>query len=109
MEFEQTDDERGYCRRSVRLLEDGSLRIEGHDMGGGVEDFWGQGLDEYEFYRTVPPDGVQSLREILGLEADDDLLGDLHARFGRPGGTYELEQLLQAHGIHTEFWSRVGH
>ncbi len=108
MTFEQSDDERGFCRRSVSLLDDGSLQIEGHDLGRGVENFWGSGLDEYEFSRTVPPDGVIRLRAILDLGDGDDLLGTLHARYGRPGGTRELEQLLRDRGIESQFWNRVG-
>jgi hypothetical protein len=108
MTLEQTDDERGFSRRSVRLLEDGGLRIEGHDMGPGVEAFWGVGLDEYEYARTVLADRVVRLRRVPGLAARDDLLGALHDRYGHPGGTRELEELFVAHGIETEFWNRVG-
>ena len=47
--------------RSVRLhLEsDGAIKIDAHDMGPAVKQFWDH--DDYEFSVTVPPEAVAQL------------------------------------------------
>lgn len=105
--LEWSNDEDNFVRRSVSLDPDGTLRIEGHDMGAGPEAFWGD--TEYEFERTVRPGDVERLRDVLGLGTGDDLIAVLAARFNGSGGSLRLEQLLKAEGIPSEFWSRIGH
>jgi hypothetical protein len=63
-------DERGWLRRELHAEEDGSLVIEGQDLGSGVSDFWGEGMGEYEFTRTVSPAAVAELRLSLGIGDD---------------------------------------
>lgn len=106
--LEQTDDDRGFSVRRVLFADDGGLTIEGHDLGPGVERFFGEGNTEYEFTRTVTPAGVARLREALALDPEADLAEELRRRFAHPGGSPELERTLQDHGIETTFWSRVG-
>lgn len=104
VDMENTRDERGSFYRALRLQEDGSLVIEGHDIGRGVSDFWGAESSEYEFARTVAPSAVAQLRVAAALD-DSNLLQALKSRFGT---TAELETFLSDHGIETTFWSRVG-
>lgn len=89
--------------RWVTLHDDGSLTIEGHDLGDTPRDALGGG--EYEFCRRVTPAGVARFRQVLGLPADAPLLPALRARFER---TADIEQALAEAHIDTDFWSRVG-
>lgn len=89
--------------RWVTLHDDGSLTIEGQDLGDVPEGILGG--REYEFCRRVSPAGVARFRETLGLAADEPLLPALRARFER---TDDIERALAAAGIDTDFWSRVG-
>lgn len=102
--MENTRDERGSFYRALRLQDDGSLVIEGQDLGRGVSDFWGDGLSEYEFARTVAPSDVAQLRAAAALD-DSNLLQALKSRFKT---TSALETFLSDHSIETTFWSRVG-
>lgn len=97
-------DKQGWLLRELHADEDGTLVIEGHDLGSGVSNAWGDGLTEYEFVRTVSPAAVAELR--LGLSiGDDPILEALGSRFET---TRALEAYLEANGIETAFWSRVG-
>ena len=91
----------------MTLHDDGRLEIAGQDLGPKVEAFFGAGA-EYEFARSVAPEGVSRLREVLGVSADGDLLAAIRERFNGPGASHELEQVVAANGIESTFWSRVG-
>jgi len=91
--------------RAVTYDGDGTLRIEGHDLGPGVEDFWGSGYTEYEFERMLRPPEVERLRDLLGLGPGENLLEVLATRFE---ATSAIEKYLEEHGLESEFWSRVG-
>lgn len=97
------DDDNGTVLRAVTLASNGDLVIEGHDLGKGVEDFFGH--REYEFERRLSPPEVARLREVLGIAGDAELLPTIKERFAH---TSELEKLLVEHGIAGQFWSRVG-
>lgn len=97
-------DERGWYSRELHAEEDGTLTIEGHDLGSGVSNFWGDGMTEYEFTRTLSVAAVAQLRLSLGID-DTQLLEILRSRFET---THALEEYLEANGIETTFWSRVG-
>lgn len=103
VDFENRRDEAGLTRRSVHLDDDGSLTIEGHDLGDAVEQFWG--CREYEFERRIDLAGVARLRATLGVQDHQPLLEALRDRFA---STNELEDAIAASGIESEFWSRVG-
>ena len=94
---------KGTMLRVVRLTDDGGLMIEGHDLGGGVEQFFG--AYEYEFKKQFSSDAVARLRDLLGLESDDELLPTIKNRFTY---TDDLEEFLRDNGIEGKFWSRVG-
>ena len=96
-------DENGTVWRAVTLTDDGGLAICGHDLGRGVQDFFG--CNEYEFERRLSAPEAKALRELLTEPDDGDLLAAIAGRF--PSGT-GLEGFLEQHGIHGQFWSRVG-
>ena len=104
--IEESHDEKGTCVRTVRLTPEGALRLEGHDLGPFVKQFFG--YSEYEFVRRVSPSGVDQLRRALGLDADDDLITALADQFQGPGASNRLEKLLETEGIESEFWNRIG-
>jgi hypothetical protein len=94
------EDEGGRQSRTVTVDADGSLTIDGYDIGPAVEAFFGH--DDYEFHRTVPAEGVARLRAALGVAADGDLLAALQERFT---WTTQIEALLGELGVESEFWS----
>jgi hypothetical protein len=96
-------DENGTVWRAVTLNEDGSLAISGHDLGRGVERFFGCG--EYEFERLLSAPAVKALYELLTVPADADLLAAIADRFPSGSG---LEAFVRDHGIESQFWNRVG-
>jgi len=100
----QKSDEQGYFYRAIHLEDDGSLVIEGQDIGSGVGDFFGGENSEYEFFRTVRPQDVARLRRLADV-GDANLLDSLRDRFD---STRSLETFLEQHGIESDFWSRVG-
>ena len=85
------------------LAENGDLVISGHDIGPGVESFFGS--DEYEFVHTVPSDYVLPFLKILGATKVTDVLTALR-HFGGPRYqeiTDALETAKQSMPI--RFWS----
>ena len=87
-------DEDGRMWRAVTLSEDGKLRIEGRDVGPGVERAWG--TQAYEFERHYSVAETASLAALLGVPEGGDLLGAIGARFTN---TNELEEFLSANDI----------
>lgn len=100
----KTQDEQGYSSRTISVDDDGSLIIEGHDLGGSVGDSFGGGSSEYEFARTIRPEAVARLKELSGV-SDVNVLEALRDRFG---STFALEEFLDENGIESSFWSRIG-
>ncbi len=92
-----------WFNRWVTLHDDGSLTIEGQDLGDAPMNAFGG--REYEFSRAVTPAGVTRFRQVLGLVPDEPLLPALRSRFT---GTIEIEHALREAGIESEFWTRVG-
>jgi hypothetical protein len=89
--------------RAVRLDGDGSLTIEGHDLGPDVEEFFG--CREYEFTRRFSKQEAAALRGLLGVTRRADVLAAIGERFT---ATNELERFAESHGITGTFWSRTG-
>jgi hypothetical protein len=87
-------DARGYQRRTVHLLLDDRVVVEGHDLGE----------TEYEFERTLSRSETTRLAELLGVPVRA-LLPAIQQRFGT---THALETFLEEHGIAGAFWNRVG-
>jgi hypothetical protein len=92
----------------TRLLEaflssDGDILIQGRDYGDGVEKILG--MREYEWAWKIRAGHVPAL--LRALEADDDVLSALKRRFSGNDAAH-LGEFLDAHGIATEKWSRLG-
>jgi hypothetical protein len=81
---------------------DGSLHIDGQDLGPGTEMVSGDG--EYEWFRTIQAEHVPRLVEMLGGEAGTDVLDLLASRYSGPG-SYELERLIRESDIPTAFFA----
>jgi hypothetical protein len=82
--------------------EDGSLNIDSYDPGGMFDD----GSD-YEFIVTVRPEHFDLLREVLGADADADVL-TLVADNGEVVGK-ATTAFMTNHSIPYEFSSWIGH
>ena len=92
--------------RAGRLLEvtrlpDGSLRIHGHDIGGGTEIF---GSDEYEWFTTIPVERLERSRVVFGVPDGVGLLDHLRNQFADDEG-HRFEQLVRDHELSERFWS----
>lgn len=98
-------DELGTRYLDARLREDGSLCIQGQDLGRGVEQFFGPGNREYEWAWTVRPQHLAALLAALGAEGD--VLAALAQRFSGDAAA-GIRPFLEEHGIPYESWSRVG-
>ena len=100
-------DDRGTRHLSASARADGSILIEGQDLGRGVGDAFGSGLTEYEWAWVITPDNVPAAVEALGGQGEDDILGLLQAwaadNVGRDPGNH-----LKDSGVPIGFWSRVG-
>jgi hypothetical protein len=91
----------------VILHDDGSLTIEGQDLGDGVEEHFGAGLREYEWTRTIEKDHVPRLTAALGGGPDSDVLALIEKAFAGEKA-HQLEELLEERGIPFKRWARVG-
>lgn len=83
----------------------GDVVIEGQDVGGGVEEIFGEGIREYEWTWTIRAANVPALLGALG--AGDDVLTALGRRFSGDRAA-DLYGFLEDHGVPFEAWSRVG-
>lgn len=84
----------------------GGLRIEGHDMGKGVEDFWGEGLTEYEWVVDVAAGDVPRLAEALAGSRTSHIIDVIRRTcLDDPD---RLERTLVEHDIPRKVWNRVG-
>jgi hypothetical protein len=112
-EFEMTNyvtlrdsrDEDGSRHLSASLKKDGTLLIEGQDIGLGVERFFGPGQAEYEWAWIIRPPGVRTLK--LALACDNDLLAVLKDLFSGDAAA-DLQPFLDNNRVPYEPWSRVG-
>jgi hypothetical protein len=104
MTLRDARDEDGRRQLSASLKGDGTLLIEGQDLGPGVERFFGPGQTEYEWAWIIQPPGVRALQLAL---ASDDVLAALRDRFSGDAAA-GLQRFLEDNGIPYEPWSRVG-
>lgn len=88
---------------TAELNSGGELVIEGRDFGAGVKRIFGE--NEYEWAWTVPAAGVEALAQ--ALQAPGEVLAALKDRFSGENAA-GLAEFLDAHGIETKRWSRVG-
>lgn len=86
----------------VFIAEDGSLCLDGHDLGPGTEHIRADG--EYEWRWTIRSQFIPLVRAVAGCRPGEDLLTVLAERFRGPA-SYELEQRLRESEIPREFWS----
>ena len=98
-------DELGTQYLSASLASDGTLTIEGQDLGVGVEQTFGTGNREYEWALTIESKDVAQLKS--ALESGDDVLIALAERFSNDAAA-GLQPFIDEHDIHYEFWSRSG-
>lgn len=96
-------DEDGLMLRVIGLDPKGQLIVSGHDIGPGVERFFG--MEQYEFERTYSAAETLQVCELLAVPDVDQLLEAIQQRFA---STRELEAHLAEHGLEGDFWSRVG-
>ena len=100
----QSRDELGSRYLGASLSVDGTLTIEGQDLGDGVEQFFGKGHREYEWVWTIISNDVVQLKAAL---KSDDVLVALAERFSNAAAA-ELQPFLDAHGIPYKSWNRIG-
>jgi hypothetical protein len=99
-------DDRGLRHLGAERQDDGSIVIEGHDLGPGVE-VLGPGLTEYEWVWTVASEHVPAAIEALGGEAGDDPLRLLKVWCAEHKGADPGIHLKSA-GVSIAFWNRIG-
>ncbi|MBN3458257.1 hypothetical protein JNN96_29890 [Mycobacterium sp. DSM 3803] len=101
--FEDRIDDDGTHRHSSAHLDDaGALVITTHDLGPGVQEFFG--MSEYEATETFTAEQTAQLREALG---DDDLIAAIAERF--PNSPLDLARHAEALGIgRGKVWNRIG-
>lgn len=100
-------DDRGTRHLSASRNPDGRIRIEGHDLGRGVEDAFGGGLSEYEWTWVIEPDSVPAAVAALDGKEGDNPLRVLGAWSTAHGGADPGSHLRDA-GVPIAFWNRIG-
>jgi hypothetical protein len=98
-------DELGTRHLTASLSTDGTLTIEGQDLGDGVEQIFGPGTREYEWAWTIQSQDVPRLAS--ALDACDDVLAALADRFSNDAAA-ELKSFLDERAIPHDCWSRIG-
>ena len=85
----------------VTRLPDGSLRIHGHDIGGGAEIF---GSDDYEWYKTIPVENIQHFRRVFAIPEGVDDIAFLEEHYANDQG-HSFETLVRENDVAEGFWS----
>jgi hypothetical protein len=98
-------DESGSRFLGASISADGTLTINGQDLGKGVEEFFGEGDFEYEWTWTIAPKDVTRL--MSALESGDDVLAGLAKRFSDDAAS-GLQPFLKENEIPYYAWSRIG-
>ncbi|MEO8702437.1 MAG: hypothetical protein ABI867_20505 [Kofleriaceae bacterium] len=92
---------------TATLEPDGALRIEGHDLGDGVEQALGAGIREYEWKTEVSAADIPRLVRALDPTRDDANILDA-IRATCVADPAKLEATIRSAGITPTFWSRMG-
>jgi hypothetical protein len=95
----------GVRHLEARRQPDGSVVIEGQDLGRGVESVFGS--TEYEWARTIPAASLPEAIHALGGAPGDELL-ELLARWTDANGGLDPSVALDQAGVPMERWSRIG-
>ena len=85
----------------VTRQSDGSLRIHGHDIGGGAEIF---GSDDYEWYKTIPAENIEQFRQVFGVPDGVDEIAFLEEHHSNDQG-HSFETLVRENDLAERFWS----
>ena len=96
----------GLRHLEVILEESGDLRIEGQDLGSGVEQIFGS--REYEWDWLVKNADVPALVRALGGSEGDDVLQLLERLYAPPEPGMIETFIGTGKAIAAEFWSRIG-
>ena len=91
-------------RRLVVHDRAGGIRLDGHDLGNGVDDVWG--CREYEWTCDVEAADIPALVTALG-GADDEDVFEVIRRTCMDDST-KLYRVISDAKIPNKFWSRVG-
>jgi hypothetical protein len=91
---------------SVSLHDDGALRIDGHDLGDGVERAFGAGIREYEWITEIAAADLPRLVAALGGAPGAAILELIRTRCLVDPAF--LEASIKQAGITPRFWSRTG-
>jgi hypothetical protein len=103
------DERDGSDRRSLLAYTapNGDFVLDAQDLGPGVEGVFGEGIREYEWTRRIAAADVPRLVELLESSPGTDVQLALEAWLSsHPPG--DLEKLIEAGGLKSTFWSRVG-
>jgi hypothetical protein len=103
------DERDGPDRRSLLAYTapNGDFVLDGQDLGPTVEHLFGEGIREYEWTRTIEASDVPSLVELLQSSPGTDVQLALEAWLTSHAAA-DLEKLIEAGGLASTFWSRVG-
>jgi hypothetical protein len=88
---------------SAGYASNGDLRIEGQDLGDGVQRIFG--CVEYEWVWTIRAADLPKLAEALGVTSN--LLEALAANYSGDNAAH-LGAFLKEYGVPFEAWSRIG-
>ncbi len=85
----------------------GGIRIDGQDLGRGVEHAFGAGFSEYEWGWVIAPEALPAMIGTLGGHDGEDPLNLLATWSAAHGGADPGSHLRDA-GIPVAFWNRIG-
>ena len=103
----RAETDRGEMRfLDVNLTSNGDLVIRGHDLGAGVSDVFGSGMDEYEWREIIRAPHFADLRRVLDVP-NGDLLHGITSRYAGKA-SYDFEERIRGSGIPVELetWLR---
>ena len=89
------------------LIENGSLKIIGHDKGPVVENLYGEA--EHEYYYKFSPDRTKYLYNCLKSDclSDEDLLSLMQKLFTGNAVTRKLRDYCKRHEISFEYHDEI--
>ena len=105
VELRRSQDSYGTRYLGAILTENGDVRIEGQDLGSGLQEIFGEGITEYEYIFTIMAQAVPALLNALG--AKGNVLVALQRQFTDPAAE-DPKTFLDKHEVPYEFWNRMG-
>lgn len=90
----------------VAQLDNGELRLRGHDIGSAVKDFWGSDND-YEYCLSLDKENTQKLFKTLGIteKTNRSKLELIKDEFDGDKAISNLSEYCKKNGIKTSFHS----